>query len=91
MFLGKCCDGDRQLYVVRAVQTQVVLQGAVGREMWLEVDFRRGGAAITGWMQSGELQRRVSGGASGDWLTRLRRRGKEGWSVGCGGAQLGVQ
>ena len=43
------------------------------------VDLRRGGANITGWMQSGELQRRVAG--DGDWLARLRGRSREGWSV----------
>ena len=74
--------------MVRTVQTQVVLQGAARRGIWLpRVDLRRRGAAITGWMQSGELQRRVSGG--GDWL---RGGGKGGgrrdrvWR-----AQLGVQ
>ena len=30
-------------------------------------------------MQSGELQRRVTGG--GDWLARLGGRSREGWSV----------
>ena len=34
---------------------------------------------ITGWMQSGELQRRAAGSA--DWLARLRGKGREGWSV----------
>ena len=34
---------------------------------------------ITGWMQSGELQRRAAGIA--DWLARLRGEGREGWSV----------
>ena len=43
------------------------------------VGHRRGGAAVTGWMLSGELQRRVS--CDGDWLTRLRGKNKEGWSV----------
>ena len=37
------------------------------------------GANITGWMQSGELQRRVA--SDGDWLARLRGKGREGWSV----------
>ena len=41
--------------------------------------LRRGGANITGWMQSGELQRRAAG--DGDWLARLRGKGREGWSV----------
>ena len=41
--------------VVKTVQTQVVLQGVAGRELWLgSVDLRRGGANITGvdtgWM-----------------------------------------
>ena len=39
----------------------------------------RGGVKITGWMQSGELQRRAAGSA--DWLARLRGKGREGWSV----------
>ena len=30
-------------------------------------------------MQSGELQRRAAG--DGDWLARLRGKGREGWSV----------
>ena len=66
-------------YVVRAVQTQVVPQGAARREIWLGVDLLRGGATTTGWVQSGELQRRVAG--DGDWLTRLRGEGRGGWSV----------
>ena len=36
-------------------------------------------AKITGWMQSGELQRRAAG--NGDWLARLRGKGREGWSL----------
>ena len=63
-------------FVVRAVQTQVVLQGTAGKEVWLGVDLHRRGAAITGWMQSGELQRRVA--ADGGWLARRRGRSKEG-------------
>ena len=59
--------------------TQVMLQGSAGREIWLGVELRRGGAKITGWMQSGELQRRAAGNA--DWLARLRGKGREGWSV----------
>ena len=39
----------------------------------------RGGVKVTGWMQSGELQRKASGRA--DWLARLRGKGREGWSV----------
>ena len=34
---------------------------------------------VTGWMQSGELQRRAAGRA--DWLTRLRGKDRKGWSV----------
>ena len=30
-------------YTVKAVQTQVMLQGSAGREIWLGVDLRRGG------------------------------------------------
>ena len=68
-------------YIVKAVQSQVTLQGAAGRETWLGVDLLRGGgrAKFTGWMHSGELQRRAAGDA--DWLARLRGRGNEGWSV----------
>ena len=68
-------------YTVQAVQTQVTLQGAAGRETWLGVDLLRGGSGVkvTGWMLSGELQRRAAGDAG--WLARLRGRGREGWSV----------
>ena len=68
---------------MKAVQTQVTLQGAAGRETWLGVDLLRGsgggGGKVTGWMQSCELQERAAGDAH--WLARLRGRGKEGWSV----------
>ena len=49
----------------------MVLQGlaAAGREIWLGVDLRRGGANTTGWVQGGELQREVASG--GGWLARL--------------------
>ena len=42
-------------YIVKAVQSQVILQGPAGREIWLGVDLRRGRGRvkITGWMQSG--------------------------------------
>ena len=45
-------------YTVKAVQSQMILQGIVGREMWLGIDLLRGrgGAKNTGWMQSCELQ-----------------------------------
>ena len=68
-------------YIVQAVQTQVTIQGAAGRETWLGVDLLRGGSGVkvTGWMHSGELQRRAAGDAG--WLARLRGRGREGWSV----------
>ena len=68
-------------YSVKAVQTQVTLQGTAGRETWLGVDLLRGGGGgkVTGWMQSSELQERTAGDA--DWLARLRGRGREGWSV----------
>ena len=68
-------------YTVKAVQTQVSLQGDAGRETWLGVDLLRGGGGekFTGWMHSGELQRRAAGDA--DWLARLRGRAREGWSV----------
>ena len=75
-------------YIVKSVQSQVVLQGPVGREIWLGVDLRRGRrrAKITGWMQSGELQRRAAG--DGDWLARLGgRAGKAGvWRATTGHA-----
>jgi len=66
---------------VWAVQSQAILQGPAGREIWLDVDLRRGRGRvkITGWMQSGELQRRAAG--NGGWLARLRGKGREGWSV----------
>ena len=68
-------------YTVKAVQSQVTLQGAAGRETWLGVNLLRGGGRtkFTGWIHSGELQRRAAGDAG--WLARLRGRGKEGWSV----------
>jgi hypothetical protein len=68
-------------YTVKAVQTQVSLQGEAGRETWLGVDLHRGGGGekFTGWMHSGELQRRAAGDA--DWLARLRGRAREGWGV----------
>ena len=68
-------------YTVKAVQAQVSLRGAAGRETWLGVDLHRGGGRgkVTGWMQSCELQRRAAGNA--DWLGRLRGKAKEGWSV----------
>ena len=39
-------------YTVEAVQSQVILQGPTGREIWLAVDLRRrkGGEKVTGWM-----------------------------------------
>ena len=68
-------------YIVQAVQTQVTLRGAAGRETWLGVDLLMGGSGVrvTGWMLSGELQRRAAGDAG--WLARLKGRGREGWSV----------
>ena len=48
-------------YTMGAIQSQVILQGPAGREIWLAVDMRRGkgGEKVTGWMQSSELQRRA--------------------------------
>ena len=71
-------------YVVEAVQTQIILQGAAGREIWLGVDLQRGGTNITGWMQSGGLQRRVPVAGGGDWLARLRGGARKGgvWRKG---------
>jgi hypothetical protein len=68
-------------YIVQAVQTQVTIKGAAGRETWLGVDLLRGGSGVkvAGWMHSGELQRRAAGDAG--WPARLRGRGREGWSV----------
>ena len=39
-------------YTVKAVQAQVSLRGAAGRETWLGVDLLRGGGRgkVTGWM-----------------------------------------
>ena len=64
-----------------AVHSQVILQGPVGREIWLAVDLRVGkwGEKVTGWMQSSELQRRAA--CDADWLARLRDKAREGWSV----------
>ena len=80
-------------YTVKAVQSQVILQGPAGREIWLGVDLRRGrgGVKVTGWMQSGELQRRAAGNA--DWLARLRgRAGKAGvWRATAGQAVAAQQ
>ena len=36
---------------------------------------------VTGWMQSGELQRRVIVVGNVGWLARLRGKGRKGWSV----------
>ena len=75
-------------YSVKAVQTQVTLQGLAGRETWLGVDLLRGGRGgkVTGWMQSSRLQEKVAGDA--DWLARLRGRGGR---LECGRPQLGMQ
>ena len=44
-------------YTVKAVQSQMTLQGDAGREIWLGVDLCRGrGVKITGWIQSSEMQ-----------------------------------
>ena len=50
-------------YTVKAVQSQVSLQGDVGREIWLGVDLLRGGgtAKLKCWMHSGELQETLTG------------------------------
>ena len=68
-------------YTVKAVQTQVSLRGAAGREVWLGVALHRAGGRgqVTGWMESSELQRRAAGDADG--LARLRGGAREGWSV----------
>ena len=67
----------------------MILQGPVGREVWLGVDLCRGtgGVNATGWMQSGELQRRAAGRA--DWLARLRGKGRG--RLECGEPQLDRQ
>ena len=69
------------MYTVKAVQSQVILQGIAGRETWLGVDLLRGRGRIkvTGWMQSSELHRRAAGDV--DWLARLRGMEREGWGV----------
>ena len=67
-------------YIVKAVQSQVVLQGLAGREIWLGVGLRRGRAKITGWVQDGGLHGIAAG--YGNWLARLRGEGREGWDVG---------
>ena len=55
-------------YTVKAVQTQVILQGNVGKEPWLGVDLLRGGGGgkVIGWVQSCKLQKRTAGDAG--WL-----------------------
>ena len=47
----------------------------------MDVDLLRGrgGAKITGWIQSCELKRRAAG--NDGWLARLRGKGREGWGV----------
>ena len=85
--------GDAELvagqYSVKAVQTQVTLQGLAGRETWLGVDLLRGGRGgkITGWMQSSR--------AAGEGCRRCRLAGqteREGEGrLECGGPQLGMQ
>ena len=59
-------------YTVKAVQAQVSLRGAAGRETWLGVDLHSGGGRgkVTGWMQSCELQERAAGDAH--WLDEER-------------------
>ena len=57
----------------------MVLQGDAWSEVWLGVELCKGGATITAWVQSGELQREVAGGS--DWLARLSGRESGGWSV----------
>jgi hypothetical protein len=76
---GEVLVGGR--YTVEAVQPHVILQGPVGREIWLAVDLWRGEGRekVTGWMQSSELQRRAASNADG--LARLRDKAREGWSV----------
>ena len=80
-------------YLVKAVQTQVTLQGLAGRETWLGVDLLRGGrgGVVTGWMQSSRLQEKATGDA--DWLARLRGRGGEAgvWKTTAGYAMRAQQ
>ena len=68
-------------YIVKAVQSQVILQAPAGRDICLGVDLRRGRGKvkIAGWLPSGELQRRAAGNV--DWLARLRRNSTEDLSV----------
>ena len=75
-------------YSVKALQTQVTLQGTAGRETWPGVDLLRGGGGgkVTGWIQGSKLQERTAGDA--DWLARLKGRGGR---LECGGPQLGMQ
>ena len=59
---------------LKAVQTQsCCAAGEAGRGVWLEATVELckggvGGAIVGGWMQSGELQRKVAGDASAAWL-----------------------
>ena len=85
-------------YVVRAVaavQTQVVLQGVAGKEIWLGLDIRKGEANITGWVKAGcrvascrggwhGMQAMVTGWQGGGETERQGR-------VECGRTQLDVQ
>ena len=65
--------------VVKAVKTQVRVQGEAGKELWLGVRLGRKKGTIVGWMHSGELQRKAGGDK--DWEGRLRGKGREGWNV----------
>ena len=71
-------------YMAKAVQSQVWVQAGAGnsKEIWLGVKLSRDKwnvSYVTGWMHSGELQRRAGG--DGEWAERLRGKGREGWSV----------
>ena len=50
-------------YTVRAVQTQVSLRGAAGREVWLGVALHRAGGRgqVTGWMETLVLSQKSRG------------------------------
>ena len=66
-------------YTVGAVESQVWVKGATSTEIWLGVKLARSRGGVTGWMHSGELQRRV--GDDSGWREKLRGRGREGWMV----------
>ena len=52
------------------MESQVWVQGGAGKEIWLGVRLRKDKRSVTGWVHSGELQRRAGG--DGEWIERLK-------------------